>query len=429
MLYFQKLKRVGKLGMRSLIEHKLRSLLTTLGIIFGVGSVIAMLAIGEGASYAAREQIRKMGSTNIIIRSRKPEESTSATNNTQHLSAYGITYEDIMRIRKLFPDVRIHVPAREINTQLMNQATRIPAIVVGTIPWHLNNSQEKVLYGRFIDEYDMDSYANSIVLCDNTAKRLFPLEYPVGRNVYVGSQAYVVVGIISSGDGSEENSDVLNSAEHEKEVYRAYISLSAARKRFGDTIIKRETGSMSMEKVEIHQLTVTALNDEQVMPLAVAIRQSLVAFHKQADFEMTIPLELLNQAEATKRIFNIVLGCIAAISLLVGGIGIMNIMLASVTERTREIGTRRALGATRQNIIMQFLVEAVLLSVVGGFIGVGLGVSVPKVVTLVAGLTTIIQPYSILMAFCISMATGIIFGIYPAIRAASLSPIEALRHE
>ena len=428
MLYIYKIKRVGKLGMRSLVEHKLRSLLTTLGIIFGVGSVIAMLAIGEGASYAAREQIRQMGSTNIIIRSRKPEESTSATNNTQNLISYGITYEDIMRIRKLFPDVRIHVPAREINTQLMNQATRIPTVVVGTIPWHLNNSQEKVIYGRFIDEYDMDTYANSIVLCENTAARLFPLEFPLGRHVYVGSQAYLVVGIISSGDGSNAGTGASGAVE-EKEVYKAYISLTAASKRFGDTIVKRESGSTSMEKVEIHQLTITALSDEQVMPLAVAVRQTLAEFHKKMDFQMTIPLELLNQAEATKRIFNIVLGSIAAISLLVGGIGIMNIMLASVTERTREIGTRRALGATRKDIIMQFLVESVLLSVIGGLIGVGLGIGVPKAVTLIAGLTTIIQPYSILMAFCISMATGVVFGIYPAIRAAALSPIEALRHE
>jgi putative ABC transport system permease protein len=184
-----------------------------------------------------------------------------------------------------------------------------------------------------------------------------------------------------------------------------------------------------MEKVELHELTVTAPNDEAVVPLANAIRTMLREFHKQEDFEIVIPLELLKQAEATKRIFNIVLGSIAAISLLVGGIGIMNIMLASVTERTREIGIRRALGATRSDIILQFLAEALLLSVAGGMVGVGLGVAIPKIVTHFAKLTTIIQPNSLFLAFGISLLTGVVFGIYPAMRAAALSPIDALRHE
>jgi len=428
MHYFRKINRVGKLGMRSLIEHKLRSLLTALGIIFGVGSVIAMLAIGEGASFEAREQIRNMGSSNIIIKSRKPEASTSASTKTQHLSVYGLTYDDAMRIRTLFPSILIDVPIREITTQLRCNAVQLPAKVIGTIPWHLNNTHGTLLYGRFIDAYDMRTGDNSVVLCENTAQKLFPLEFPIGKKVYVDNKAYMVVGVVSDSVGPESGNKE-GADRPSREIYEAYISITAARKRFGDIIAKRETGSMSMEKVEIHQLTVTAPSDDVVGSMADAIRTCLNTTHKQADYEMVIPLELLKQAENTKRIFNIVLGSIAAISLLVGGIGIMNIMLASVTERTREIGTRRALGATRQDIVLQFLVEAVLLSVIGGFIGVGLGIAVPKIVTLIVGLSTIIQGYSILMAFCISMATGVIFGIYPAIRAASLSPIEALRHE
>ena len=429
MHFFYKIRRVGKLGMRSLVEHKLRSLLTALGIIFGVGSVIAMLAIGEGASYAAREQIRSMGSTNIIIRSRKPEESTNASNNTQFMSIYGLTYDDAMRIRTLFPSIVVDVPAREIVTQVRYLSTQLPVKVVGTIPWHLKNSTSKLLSGRFIDAYDMNKSSNSVVLSKATARKLFPLDYPIGRSVYIDGYAYVVVGIVSdSSDGGDKKKSSDKSVA-EREVFEAFISITAARNRFGEIITRRETGSTSFEKVEIHQLTVTAPGDESVKPLAEAIRKCLQETHKQADFEMIIPLELLTQAENTKRIFNIVLGSIAALSLLVGGIGIMNIMLASVTERTREIGTRRALGATRPDIILQFLVESVLLSVIGGFIGVGLGVAVPKIVTMIVGLVTIIQPYSIFMAFCISVATGVIFGIYPAMRAAALSPIEALRHE
>ena len=184
-----------------------------------------------------------------------------------------------------------------------------------------------------------------------------------------------------------------------------------------------------LEKVELHELTLTAPEHEAVIPLANAVRTLLEHFHKHNDFEIVIPLELLKQAEATKRIFNIVLGSIAAISLLVGGIGIMNIMLASVTERTREIGIRRALGATRSDIVLQFLAEALLLSLAGGLLGMGLGIAIPNVVTYFSGLMTIIKPEALLLAFGISVLTGIVFGIYPATRAAALSPIEALRHE
>jgi len=184
-----------------------------------------------------------------------------------------------------------------------------------------------------------------------------------------------------------------------------------------------------MELVELHQLTITAPSEDAVLPLVNSVRETIRQAHKKADFEITVPLELLKQAEQTKRIFNIVLGSIAAISLLVGGIGIMNIMLASVTERTREIGIRRALGARRVDIVVQFLTEALLLSLAGGLIGIALGIAVPQIVTHAAGLTTIVQPDAIVLAFTISLVIGVVFGIYPAIRAAALSPIEALRHE
>ncbi|MFA6928841.1 MAG: ABC transporter permease [Lentisphaeria bacterium] len=419
-----KIKRVGKLGAVSLIEHKLRSFLTALGIIFGVSSVIAMLAIGEGASYEAREQIRSMGSTNIIIRSRKPEDSGSSTQSQSRLSIYGLTYDDVMRIRTLYPDVNIHVPAREITARLRYLDVRLPGMVIGTVPWFLEKSSLRVHSGRFIDEYDVESISNAVVLTEETAHALFPLEYPLGKNIYLGDKAFHVVGVVSA--SSKKNNKEKKSG---KDVYQVYVSISSAKQRFGETIVKQETGSFSMERVELHQLTLTAPTDEAVVSLANSVRSTLQYYHKEADFEITVPLELLRQAEQTKRIFNIVLGSIAAISLLVGGIGIMNIMLASVTERTREIGIRRALGATRADIILQFLTEALLLSLAGGVIGVGLGVSVPAVVSHFAGLTTIVKMDSLILAFTISVLIGMIFGIYPAFRAAALSPIEALRHE
>jgi len=208
-----------------------------------------------------------------------------------------------------------------------------------------------------------------------------------------------------------------------------YIPLSTARTRFGETLIRRSAGSFEMEKIELHQLTVQMRNSASVESADPQIKTLLGHFHSKVDYETIVPLQLLRQAEQTKRIFNIVLGSIAAISLLVGGIGIMNIMLATVTERTREIGIRRALGAKRRDITMQFLVETLVLAVGGGLIGVVVGVMVPLAVSHFTSMRTIVTPTSVLLAFGISGAVGIIFGLYPAKAAAKLDPIDALRHE
>ena len=208
-----------------------------------------------------------------------------------------------------------------------------------------------------------------------------------------------------------------------------YISLSAARSRFGETLFRRSAGSQEQERVQLHQITVQFADTSSVETAVPQIEALLTRFHTKRDFELIVPLQLLRQAEETKRIFNIVLGSIAAISLLVGGIGIMNIMLATVTERTREIGVRRALGAKQKDITSQFLVEAMVLAIGGGIIGVALGVLTPFIVSQLTDMRTIVTPVSVLLAFSTSGAVGIIFGWYPALRAARLDPIEALRHE
>ena len=280
----------------------------------------------------------------------------------------------------------------------------------------------RVKWGRFLNDDDVRTVDNVCVLGAPAARELFPLGWPMGKSVYLGSSAYKVVGVV-------EGLEKVGTEKEEKEVFEVFITISAARKRFGETTMKRETGTFQIEKVELHQLTVTAPTEDAVIPLSNVVRTLLKHFHKDDDFEIVVPLELLKQAEATKRIFNIVLGSIAAISLLVGGIGIMNIMLASVTERTREIGIRRALGATRNDIVLQFLAEASLLSLAGGVLGIGLGISVPLIVTHFAKLKTIVTGESLGLAFVISVLTGVVFGLYPAMRAAAMSPIEALRHE
>ncbi len=429
-----KIKRITKLGLRSIAEHQLRSFLTALGIIFGVGSVIAMLAIGEGASYEAREQIRSLGSNNVIIRSIKPSDEEGGNSTKRKIvNDYGIKYEDLRRIRALYPAVEIRVPTREIQARLRHKDVIIQGKIIGTVPWALEKSPIQLKSGRFINDYDQEHDANVVVLSEAAARRLFPLEYPLGKHIYLRTQAFEVIGIMQDSATSKVGKDKKKkdtAVAAAKELYDVYIPFSSARSRFGEVIVTNTTGMLNAEKVEIHQLTLTAPTEAEVVSLSRSVRATLQKSHRgKIDFEITVPLELLKQAEQTKRIFNIVLGSIAAISLLVGGIGIMNIMLASVTERTREIGIRRALGATRGDIVVQFLTEALLLSLIGGIIGIGLGVGVPKIVTHFAGLVTIIQADSIILAFTISLLTGVIFGIYPAIRAAALSPIEALRHE
>jgi putative ABC transport system permease protein len=208
-----------------------------------------------------------------------------------------------------------------------------------------------------------------------------------------------------------------------------FIPLSTARSRYGETLMKRRTGSFEAEKVALHEVTLKVADPEAVEDVARAVSDLMIRHHKKKDYEITVPLELLKRAQRTKQIFNIVLGSIAAISLLVGGIGIMNIMLATVTERTREIGIRRALGAKRRDIITQFLVESVMLSGTGGVLGVGLGITIPYLVTWFSGMLTLIAFWTPLLAFSISAIVGIVFGLYPAFRAANMDPVEALRHE
>jgi putative ABC transport system permease protein len=208
-----------------------------------------------------------------------------------------------------------------------------------------------------------------------------------------------------------------------------FIPLETAKLRYGEVLMRRRSGSFEAERVQLHELTVKVASLDEVIDVAGAIRAVMERNHKNKDYQIDVPLEMLRRAERTKDIFNIVLGSIAAISLLVGGIGIMNIMLASVTERTREIGIRRALGARRRDIVVQFLVETVLLSGVGGIMGVLLGITIPLVVSHAAGMKTIITLWSPLLAFSISALVGVIFGIYPAVRAANMDPVEALRNE
>ncbi|MEJ5258990.1 MAG: ABC transporter permease [Anaerohalosphaeraceae bacterium] len=411
------------LGVENLLLHKLRSFLTMLGIVFGVGSVVAMLSVGEGASKEALEQIRKLGSNNIIISSVKAVEDESITNTRVFMSVYGLTYEDYGRISEGFKNVQKTAPVKIIRRESRLGERSLELRVVGTTPAWFELVPRDIIAGRVLTEIDIEKQAPVAVLTEYGARRLLAAEHTIGQTLRIGGDAFQVIGIVKSESGQAGNIQI-----PDQEV-DAYIPIEVARRYFGDIQTRVSAGTREREKVELHQVIVQIDSTEHVEPTAAAIEQMLKRFHKKKDYTISVPLALLKQAEATKRRFNIVLGSIAGISLLVGGIGIMNIMLASVTERTREIGIRRAIGAKRRQIIVQFLIETVVLSTTGGIIGLGVGIFIPFVITKVSGMATVLTMWGILLPLLISMLIGILFGLYPAIHAAQVDPIVALRHE
>lgn len=412
-----------QLGIKTLLLHKLRSFLTMLGVVFGVGSVIAMLAVGEGAGKEALERIRKLGSNNIIINGMKPVEEQGNQTTRVRMSIYGITYDDVPRVIECLPSVKRIAPVKIIRKEAWLGARRFELRVVGTTPDWFDLVRRPFPAGRPISNHDHETHANVVVLTEHGARKLLATEEAIGTNVRIGGNSFEVIGIVHS------ESEIGGSMQTPDQPTDAYIPLNVARERFGDVFSQRTAGSRIRELVELHQLIVEVDNIKNVEATASALEAMFAQFHKKKDYAISVPLTLLRQAEATKRTFNIVLGSIAGISLLVGGIGIMNIMLASVTERTREIGVRRAIGAKRSQIVGQFLIETVVLSIAGGLIGIAFGLAIPWMITKFAGMPTVISPMSLILSLGISTAVGLIFGIYPALRAARLDPIEALRHE
>ncbi|MGE4182123.1 MAG: ABC transporter permease [Limisphaerales bacterium] len=420
-----------RLGTKSLMLHKLRSALTMLGIIFGVCSVIAMLAIGEGASYEAQEAIKKLGSNNILLRSVKPPEQARAQAGGGSRGSqlkYGLTYVDGARIQSTIPGVTRVLPMRIIRENVRFGRNEIPCQVIGTLPSYTDVAGATLVRGRFLCLMDEQHKDNVCVITTGLAQRLFPTDDPLDHSVRIDTFYYRVVGIVQERSQPEQRSQS-GKMEGQPLDNNVYIPLGTSRTRFGEVLVRRSAGSFEAEEVQLHQITVQMRDTPAVETADPQIKALLDHAHEETDFEIIVPLQLLRQAEQTKRIFNIVLGSIAAISLLVGGIGIMNIMLANVTERTREIGVRRALGAKRRDITRQFLVETVVLSVGGGLIGVVVGVLTPFLVSQLSDMKTIVTVWSVVLAFGISGAVGIVFGLYPARAAARLDPIDALRHE
>jgi putative ABC transport system permease protein len=416
--------RTFRLGVRSLLLHKLRSSLTTLGLLFGVSSVIAMLAVGEGASHEALEQIKSLGATNIMVRSQKPVESTASSDSFPIAAiSYGLLYRDAEKVRELFPEAEQIVSVRETPKDLRCGMYRSSTIVIGTSPEYLDVMGMNLAEGRWITDVDVDRHENFAVLGAAAMETLFPVDNPIGESVQAGDTQFTVIGVLDylGRDAGPAGTSVDQCI---------FVPITTSRARFGDAILKQGGGSFEITRVELSEIKLKLRRTEDVIPASRVLGSLLeIGQRPQDDVKMTVPLQLLMQEEATARMFNIVLGSIAVISLLVGGIGIMNVMLATVTERTREIGIRRALGAKKAHIVQQFLVETAVLSGCGGILGVGLGLLIPQVITAVGDTLTIIRVEHVLMAFGISAGVGVSFGLYPAWRAANMDPVEALRHE
>ena len=447
-----RLLRTLQLALKSLSLHKLRSGLTMLGIVFGVFSVIAMLAIGEGASHQAQMQVLQLGATNIICVSVKPPQETSQSSGSHRQSfglRYGLLRSDYNLLASTVPTVIQAIPIREIPKEARHQDHALNARLVGCTPPYMEVNHLSLASGRFITDQDNASNANVAVIANEVVESLFPLADPLGKSLRVDGKYFRIVGVTRRRTASAAVGGSLSGQDFNKDIY---IPIKTLRVRFGDQVARRTSGSFSLETVQLNQITLQIRDRDDVIPTAEVVRESLDRDHKdKKDVSVVVPLELLKQADQIRRIFNIVLGSIAAISLIVGGIGIMNIMLANVTERTREIGIRRALGAKRRDIVHQFLMETTVLAGTGGLIGLVFGICTPLafgwikwfVMNFVMTTDTAsselgqmfvqMQPrlalWSLPVAFGISVVIGIVSGLYPAVVAARLDPIEALRHE
>ncbi len=412
--------------------HKLRSTLTTLGIVFGVCSVIAMLAIGEGASRGVKDAMTRLGSTNIIIETVKPPDDEITTSDTSTINAYGLTYEDADSIRNIMPDVQVIVSVREMPAEAFHKARKATVLMMGTVPWYTETEPVTITRGRFLAGTDMKGELPVCVVDEQVAPRLFVFEDPLGKFIRVGENAYKVIGVVRTGTpvGFDNSYNGMKAKTASGVAGNIYIPLTTAKSRFTDMSLSLggATGR-NIEKVEINKIIVKVPSFERVLATRDVINLLLEKKHQKQDYKMIVPIELLRETARSNRIFKIVLGSIAAISLLVGGIGIMNIMLATVSERTREIGIRRALGATKMDIIVQFIAETLLLTLAGGAIGMTLGAIIPYFVQKFGQMETIVTVQALLLSFGISAAIGLTFGLYPAYKAANMNPIDSLRHE
>jgi len=407
-----------RLGLQNLLLHRLRSLLTMLGMIFGVAAVVSMLSIGAGARQKVMPLIEQMGVRNLIVEAKETTE-WQAHQKIRKISP-GLTFQDYRVIRDEVGDIVASTPRKRMTPSktIPKSQEDVPA-VYGVNPSYTNIAGLHLLEGRFFDQDEESRGAPVCVLGAAARSSLFGASNPIDQYIKVNEQWFRVIGVVSPQLSSQTEVAGVPTQDLNNIVY---VPLNAAILRLED--------SYSDVRDEIDGIYLRLRENADMPAVAQVVRAILDSSHHSAgDFSVIVPAELLAEQKRTERLFNVVMVAIASISLLVGGIGIMNIMLASILERTREIGLRRAVGARQSDIVRQFVIEAMMISFVGGSLGIVFGFVMSRLIAWLAGWSTIVTASSILLAFVVSISVGLVFGIYPAAKAARLDPVEAIRYE
>ena len=399
----------------NLSHHKLRSALTMLGMIFGVAAVLAMLSIGAGAEREAQAVIQKMGLRNIIVQAREFDREQL---RILRQDSPGLSLKDMEALKRLLPAGTVFAAKKKMATsQIWSTLGKADSQVLGISTNYLQVLNLQVVEGTSFLPVDERQARQYCLLGTTASRKLFGLNRAVGEMVKIDREWFAVIGVLSDEQLSQEE---FEGIEVENPNNNIYIPLRTLLRKFEPDPVENP-----LDEIIVHTPEGSDLGE-----LSAIISGMMAGMHRQiGDFRMVVPERLLTQSRETRRIFNIVMGAIASISLLVGGIGIMNIMLASVLERTSEIGLRRALGARKRDISLQFVVEAVTINTTGAILGILTGFGMTRVVSSYSGWSTIVTTSSILLGVSVSVSIGLLFGIYPARRAASVSPVEALRHE
>jgi len=452
-----------EIAVESIISNKLKSMLTALGIIFGVAAVIAMLAIGKGAKQEIMEQMKMVGVNNILINPIVQEEGSSSSDNAekqQKKFSRGLSMLDVEAIRETLPSVKRISPEISFNSTAMMNGVKYTAKLVGVSNDYFYLYNLPLVAGAFFNEYQAENGIPVCIIGANIRAKFFSKIDPLGQYIKFNGIWLKVIGVLQettvSLTGFEEkgvnvyNDNIYIPIQTMLSRYqnRALVNTKLASEAstnvmlmggpggpgggMGRVIVSSSDANTNVETNynQLDRIVVQVNETEQINSSTEVLSRMMTRRHSNVkDFEITVPELLLKQQQRTKDIFNIVLGAIASISLIVGGIGIMNIMFASVMERIKEIGTRMAIGAKKMDIVVQFLSEAVLISLTGGFIGIFLGVIMAKLIEQIAGIMTIVSFFSVFISFGVSAAVGVIFGYSPAKRASEKDPIESLRYE
>ncbi len=421
-----KLMEMLALAVKNLNRYKLRTFLTTSGIIFGIGAVISMMSVGAGAKAEILAQIEKLGITNIIATTVKPPEEKKATGREQSwTNNYGLTFRDADYLGSILESAKMVLRVHRARHKIYFRNRIIEAKVLGVQPEYFGALNIEIGMGRPICPADAVNARRVCVIGPGLVRELLYTGDPLEMSIRVGPECFNVVGVTAEEPVAAGAEGVLS----EGEGLRVYIPYETSLRRFGTFSIQFKTGSQEITKVELEEIIVSCRGVDDVLDSASVVSATLKNMHKRRDYEITVPLKQLQQVKKTQRIFRVVMVLIAGISLLVGGIGIANIMFATVTERTREIGIRRALGARRRDIVVQFLCETIVIALMGGIAGCGFGALGVFAIGKFTGWESAMNPDSMALALLISCLVGVLSGLAPARRAALFDPVASLRHE